>query len=458
MTRIRIWAVILIILGLVTGWFVYMTEANPDMNRFAFKLGLDLDGGTHLTYRADVSEIEPANVDSSMTTLRQTIERRVNIFGVSEPLVQVEKGGVFSEEEDTHRLIVELPGITDVSEAIRQIGATPVLEFRLAKDISDVDEDGDGVPDSLDMEMATTTEDILAMVRDQFKPTGLTGAQLKRANLVFEPTTGEPTILLNYNDEGTELLSEITSQNVGRVMAIFLDGMLISDPVIQSEIPNGQAVITGRFTPEEARDLVKNLNFGALPVPIELIETQTIGATLGEETLNRGTEALIIGFVVIFTFLIIWYRLPGLIATISLALYIAIMFFLFKLIPVTLTASGLAGFILSIGMAVDANILIFERMKEELKSGANLYDAIKYGTSRAWTSIRDGNLTSIISAVVLYWLSGTSLVKGFALVFGIGVLVSMFTAVVVSRTFLLALSSKKEKGGSYKLFSSGFKK
>jgi preprotein translocase subunit SecD len=251
-------------------------------------------------------------------------------------------------------------------------------------------------------------------------------------------------------------LADITGENVGQVMAIFLDGQLISNPVIQSSITNGQAVINGTFTPEEARELVRDLNFGALPVPIELIETQTIGPSLGSDTLESGIRALLVGMSIIFLFMIIWYRLPGLIASISLTIYVVIMLALFKFIPVTLTSSGLAGFILSIGMAVDANILIFERIKEELNKKANLYDAIKEGSAKAWTSIRDGNITSIISAVVLYWLSGTSLVKGFALVFGIGVLVSMLTAVVVSRLFLLALSTKKRTKLYDKLFMCGF--
>jgi preprotein translocase subunit SecD len=435
MTKIRIWAAILLILGVGAGFFVYSSEIGQN-ERFHFKLGLDLNGGTHLTYGADVSEIETADIDDSMDTLRETIERRVNIFGVSEPLVQVEKGGLFSEEENNYRLIVELPGVTDVSEAIRQIGETPILEFRLQKDLDESASDDLANLDFNDQEA------VLETIRNQYEPTGLTGAQLSRASLVFDQISGQPTILLDYNDEGSELLAQITRENIGEPMAIFLDGEIISNPVIRDEITGGQATISGNFKAEEARDLVKSLNFGALPVPIELIETQTIGATLGEETLNHGVQALLIGLGIIFLFLIALYRIPGLIATIALIFYVAFMLALFKLIPVTLTASGLAGLILSIGMAVDANILIFERMKEELRGGASKYDAVKSGAEHAWSSIRDGNITSIISAVVLYWMSGTSLVKGFALVFGIGVLVSMFTAVVVTRTLLLSISKK----------------
>ncbi len=453
MTKIRILAFLLLILGIFTGFFVYNTEFKNPTDSFKFKLGLDLDGGTHLTYRADTSELESVQIDESMSALRDTIERRVNIFGVSEPVVQVESGGIFSEKQDDNRLIVELPGVTDVSEAIRQIGQTPILEFRLENENATTT-DFFSLFSSVDPFSTSTeqTEQILAQIRDRYEPTGLTGSQLERSRLVFDHLTGQPQIALDFNSDGQNLLKEITRENIGRVMAIFLDGAIISDPVIQSEIINGQAIITGNFALEEARDLVKNLNFGALPIPIELIETQTIGPSLGSETLMKGIEALFIAFILIFAFLIFFYRLPGLIATIALLIYLSLMLALFKLIPVTLTASGLAGFILSIGMAVDANILIFERIKEEIKLGSNLYDSVKEGSKKAWTSIRDGNITSIISAVVLYWLSGTSVVQGFALVFGIGVLVSMFTAVVISKMLLLSLSVKKPSPLLEKLF------
>ncbi|NCT00011.1 protein translocase subunit SecD [Candidatus Parcubacteria bacterium] len=435
MEKIRLTALFLLVLGALTGYFIYSSEISPESN-FKFKLGLDLDGGTHLTYRADTSDIDPIEVPEAMTALRDTIERRINIFGVSEPIVQVETGGIFSDDENDNRLIVELPGVTDVTEAIRQIGQTPTLEFRLE------DETSTSSVNFLALQ-ATSSEEIAEQIRNQYESTGLTGAQLDRSRLVFDQMTGSPTIALDFNSEGREMFAGITKNNIGKSMGIFLDGILISDPVIQSEIPNGQAVITGVFSPEEARELVRNLNLGALPVPIELIETQTIGPSLGAETLEKGIEALLIGFAIIFVFLVSLYRLKGLVASVALAIYLIIMLALFKLIPVTLTSSGLAGFILSIGMAVDANILIFERIKEELKKGVGKYDAVKEGTAKAWTSIRDGNITSIISAVVLYWLSGTSVVQGFALVFGIGVLVSMFTAVVVTKVILLALTNKK---------------
>lgn len=436
MLKIRIIAFLLLFSGFLVGYFVYNTEISTEANApFKFKLGLDLDGGTHLAYQADVSGINNSDISEAMSALRDTIERRVNIFGVSEPIIQIEQSGVFSEDGNENRLIVELPGVTDVSEAIKQIGKTPILEFRLLSE--------EATTSPIFNLQATTTEDILFQLKEQYEPTGITGAQLDRSRLIFDNTINQPEIALDFNSEGKELLKKVTGENIGRVMAIFLDGVMISDPVIRDEIVNGQAVISGNFTPDEARELVRNLNLGALPVPIELIETQTIGPSLGAETLNKGIEALIIGFLIIFIFLIAFYRLPGLVATIALLIYGILMLALFKLIPVTLTSSGLAGFILSIGMAVDANILIFERIKEELKNGDNLYESIKAGTKKAWPSIRDGNITSIIAAVVLYWLSGTAVVQGFALVFGIGVLVSMLTAVIVSQAILLAVSSKR---------------
>ncbi|HMO79042.1 MAG TPA: protein translocase subunit SecD [Candidatus Paceibacterota bacterium] len=452
MLKVRLSALFLLLIGAISIVFVFYSENISKTERFLFKFGLDLDGGTHLTYRADVSGIDSNQIDDSMNSLRRTIERRVNLFGVSEPIVQIEKGGFFSDNRDDYRLIVELPGVTDVTEAIKQIGATPILEFKLEKKELDLADQN--------IVLGQDSQPTISLdISKLYESTGLTGSQLRRASLVFDSFGGQPTIQLNYNDDGRELLSKITSENIGRNMAIFLDGEIISNPVIRDKITNGEAIISGSFTPEEARELVRNLNFGALPAPIELIETQTIGPTLGKETVSGGIRALIYAFSLIFIFMLIWYRLSGLISIIALIFYVAFMLSLFKLIPVTLTAAGLAGFILSIGMAVDANILIFERIREELQKNSNLYDAIKTGSDRAWSSIRDGNLTSIISAVVLYWMSGTSLVQGFALVFGIGVLVSMFTAVVVSKILLLSVSSKKD--GSVNnttkiLFGSGF--
>jgi protein-export membrane protein SecD len=445
--KIRLTAVAILLILVLGGWFVYSSE--KEGSNYNFKYGLDLQGGTHLMYRADVSGIVDGDINGALDSLKETIERRINIFGVSEPLVQTEVGGRL--ETDKYRLIVELPGVTDTTEAIRLIGQTPLLEFRLldsnkSLELLELEQSGEKTIDELLLDVP---------INDLYVPTGLTGGLLERAQLQFVPPTNEPVVSLSFNSEGRELFSEITKNNIGEILAIFLDGTPVSTPVINSHIADGKAQISGAFSPEEARLLVRDLNFGALPVPIELIETQTVGPTLGKETLNKGAYALVIGFTLITIFLAIWYRLPGLIAGVSLIGYLIIMLMLFKLIPVTLTSSGIAGLILSLGMAVDANVLIFERMREELRGGASPYNAINTGVKRAWSSIRDGNLSSLISAVILYWFAGAAIVKGFALVFAIGVIVSMFTAIFVTKTFALAVSPNR-KGKMKWLFNSGF--
>jgi len=434
MGKIRIIAALLLVAGMAIGYFVYSTE-EVDESRFAFKLGLDLAGGTLLTYEADTSGISDSEIGSSMESLRNVIERRVNLFGVSEPVVQIEKASIFSgtEENVKQRLIVELPGVTDIDEAVKQIGKTPLLEFKLRR--GGTEDDGSPIYDD----------------------TGLTGALVKRANLQFGQgqqggLSNEPTVLLEFNSDGRKLFAEVTRVNVGNILAIFLDGVSISEPVIQTEISDGNAVISGNFTPDEARELVRDLNFGALPLPISLIGTQTIGASLGSDILGAGLRAGIIGLSLVALFLLIWYRLPGLVAVVALFIYVAAMLAIFKLVPVTITAAGITGFILSIGMAVDANILIFERIKEEIEYEKDLRVAVRNGFKRAWNSIRDGNLSSILTAVILFWL-GTSLVEGFALTFGFGVLVSMITAITVTRSLLIAISPEKTSW----VFGHGFK-
>jgi len=430
MFKQRYFAVILIAAAVLVGYFVYSSE-QPGA-RFPFKLGLDLNGGSHLVYKADVSKLSPSEVGISMDALRDVIENRVNLFGVSEPLVQVESGGVGSTIEQ--KLVVELPGVTDIQKAIELIGKTPLLEFMLVTQKT--------------IEGTTTPQIVLT-------DTGVTGRLVERSTVEFDSTTGEAYVLLNFNNEGKDLFAKVTEEHVGEVLGIFLDGQPISLPVIQEEIKDGRASISGTFTPQEAKLLVRDLNYGALPVPIELVSTQKVGASLGEGALAGGIKAGIWSFVIIAAFLILWYRLPGLLAVLALGAYTAIMLALFKLIPVTLTAAGIAGFILSIGMAVDANILIFERMKEEFRKGGSVDGVLREGFARAWTSIRDSNISSIITAVILYWFSNTSIVKGFALIFFIGVLVSMFTAITVTRTFLLALSHKQHTGFAKFLFGSG---
>ncbi|MBI3420440.1 MAG: protein translocase subunit SecD [Candidatus Sungbacteria bacterium] len=391
-----------------------------------YRLGLDIQGGTHLVYRADVANIPSGEQADSLNGVRDVIERRVNLFGVSEPLVQVERAG------KDWRLIVELAGVRDINTAINLIGQTPFLEFREERSKEDTevilaDKKNKGPRASLD---------------PYFTPTPLTGRYLKQAKLDFSQTTFEPQIGLELTDEGGKLFAEITKRNIGKQLAIYLDGAPISAPVVQQEITGGKAQITGNFTPASAKELVGRLNAGALPVPIALISQQSVGASLGEESLANILHAGMAGFVIVALFMMLWYRLPGVVAVLGLLLYVAIILAVFKALPVTLTIAGIAGVILSIGMAVDANILIFERMKEELLSGKGLEDAIREGFGRAWTSIRDSNMSSLITAGVLYWL-GTSIVKGFALTLGIGIVVSMFSAISVTRTLLLLIASQR---------------
>lgn len=427
MLKVRFTALLILFLGIAVGFFVYSSEKNQTV--FSFNYGLDLIGGTHLVYKADTSNVAFEDINTSMEALRDVIERRVNLFGVSEPIVQVEKSGVFAVETQ-ERLIVELPGITDVDEAVDLIGKTPLLEFRLINTADGQTEDGEPIP------------------IEYYVDTGLTGRFVERAQLEFgtggSGQPNEPVISLSFNNEGAEMFRTLTRDNVGKPLAIFLDDVVISSPIIREEIDGGQATISGNFGAEEARELVRDLNFGALPLPIELLSTQSVGASLGKEALDKGVFAGGLGLIAVMAFLILWYRVPGILATVSLLIYISLMFAIFKLIPITLTSAGIAGFILSVGMAVDANILIFERMKEEISKGKSIHDSVTNGFKRAWLPIRDGNISSIITAVILFWF-GTSIVEGFALTFGLGVLVSMLTAITITRTLLLTLPNMEKR-------------
>ncbi len=439
MFKLRYSAVVILILASAAGFFVWTTTGAG--GRFDFKLGLDLSGGTHLVYSADTSKVPATEVPDALASLREVIERRVNAFGVGEPVVQTQQGGALGGGE--HRLVVELPGVTDVDEAVKMIGETPLLEFKLVKEGMENSLVG---PDSLPNPEA-------------FEDTGLTGALLTRAALEFGNglTLAEPVVRVDFNSEGAQIFSDLTKNNIGRFIAIFLDGTLISAPVVQEHINSGTAIIQGNFTAEGAKELVRNLNLGALPVPITLQSTQTIGATLGDEAIEAGLVSGIIGFIALSIFMILWYRLPGVVAVLSLVIYVIFMLVLFKFIPVVLTAAGIAAFILSVGLAVDANVLIAERLKEELAEGKKAEAAIREGFKRAWLAIRDSNITHIIAAVILFWF-GTSIIKGFALVFGFGVIVSMLSAITISRTFLLALGLSETSAVGHFLLRSGLKK
>ncbi|HEY4497954.1 MAG TPA: protein translocase subunit SecD, partial [Candidatus Paceibacterota bacterium] len=397
---------------------------------------LDLQGGAHLVYQADTSALGFGEVSDAMNGLRDVIERRVNAFGVSEPLVQTQSVG------QDRRLIVELAGVFDIKEAIRIIGATPFLEFRELNDEA--------------RELLSQKNDEQPVNFTSFIPTQLTGRYLKNSAIEFDSNTGKPSIALRFDDEGARIFEEITERNVGLPLAIFLDGFPISSPVVQQKISGGQAQITGRFTLPEAKELVRDLNTGALPVPIELISQQSVAASLGNEALSRSLIAAIYGTIAVMIFMVLWYRLSGIVAVVALGVYGALTLLLFKLIPVTLSSAGIAGFILSVGMAVDANILIFERMKEERILGKPLGLAMAEGFKRAWTSIRDSNISSLITAAILYWF-GTSLVRGFALTLSLGIVVSMFTAITATRYFLNALPHKTENKFTRFLFGTGIR-
>lgn len=604
----------------------------PEFYKLPFRLGLDLQGGTHLIYEADTSAIPAKDHDDALEGARDVIERRVNAFGVAEPVVQTTSAG------DSQRIIVELAGIKDVSEAIKMIGETPLLEFKeqateveteltaeqkkemndynaaakktanevlkkarardadfsaLAKeystdeatksvggDLGFVTKDGvyaDWYDDAAKLKVGRVSNliesdeyigilklvdvqdskevkanhllicwagaqscssdlskedakkkidelktqatpktfvdlvkenssepgasesggdlgwfgkdmmvkpfetaafdlkvgEISDVIETQFgyhliyktderdvkeyrvsrilidkkteaeilgpseewQYTGLTGKQLARAQVQFDPNTNEPQVALEFNDEGKKLFGEITERNVGKPVAIFLDGEPISVPTVQEPIKDGSAIISGSFTIPEAKLLAQRLNAGALPVPINLISQETIGAALGQESVAKSLIAGLIGFLAVIVFMILYYRLPGILSALSLIFYAVLVLALFKLVPVTLTLAGIAGFVLSVGMAVDANVLIFERMKEELRLGKPLGSAIDEGFKRAWPSIRDGNLTTLISCFVLFWFS-TSMIKGFALTLSVGVIMSLFSALFITRSLL----------------------
>ncbi|MDO8574050.1 MAG: protein translocase subunit SecD [bacterium] len=393
---------IIILLAVVAGVFIY--PSGFGLNNRPWRLGLDLVGGSHLIYQVDLSAVSKNDQDSVLNGLRDVIEKRVNLFGVAEPQVFIAK------ETAGTNLIVELAGVKNISEAIKQIGETPLLDFREVQL----------------GESATSTS---------FLETSLTGRFVTGAQLTFDQTTQSPQVSISFNDEGAKLFEDITERNVGQPLAIFLDGSLIEAPVVQTKISGGQAVITGSFSLADAKTLVERFNAGALPAPVTLINQQTISSSLGEDSLRNALVAGTIGALLVIIFMLIYYRYFGVFASIALIIYIVFTLAVFKIIPITVTLAGLAGLIITIGMAVDANILIFERIKEELKKGLSRTSAIEEGFRRAWLSIRDSNMSSAITAIILYSLT-SSFVKGFAVSLLIGVLVSMFSAITTTRVLI----------------------
>lgn len=380
------------------------------------KFGLDLSGGTHLVLEADMQDVAAADRQSAFDAARSVLERRVNLYGLTEPVIQQTKVG------DAYRIIVELAGVTDVNQAIDLIGKTAQLDFR---------EEGTMSADITDATQAALMS-IFSM-----QQTGLTGKSLKRAEVQFNPQSGFPEVSLTFDSEGAKLFEEVTGRNVGKALGIFLDDQILSypPPVVQTKISGGQAVISGQFTTEYAKQLATTLNAGALPVPIHIVEQRNIGATLGQQSIQKSLIAGAIGLTVVMLFMIVQYGLLGLVADISLIIYTLVALAVFILFPVTLTLAGIAGFILSIGMAVDANILIFERMKEEMHWGKDRVTALRLGFDRAFASIRDSYTSSLITCAILYWF-GTGIIRGFAITLAIGLVISLFSAITVTRTFL----------------------
>ena len=397
--------------------------------------GLDLQGGIQVMLEADVPPGQ--NIDAgTLDAARWVVENRVNGLGVTEPVIQL--------QADQKRIIVELPGISDPERAIRTFGQTGLLEFidtgstylppgTVVTTSLGGPSEGQAAPASSDESQPPPEQKVY--------PTILQGKDLKSAEVGFDEY-GRPEIDFQFNDEGGKVFGDFTTKSVGQYMAIVLDKKVISCPQIQTAITGGKGRITGDFPLEEAKSIVIQLKYGALPVPLKVVQSRTVGPTLGEDSINKSLIAGAVGLATVGLYMLIMYRLPGLLSVIALIIYATVVFALFKFIPVTLTLAGIAGFILSIGMAVDANILIFERMKEELRGGRTLGAAVEAGFSRAWTSIRDSNASTLITCAILYWFGstfGASIIKGFALTLAIGVIISLFTAVTASHTFLRLL-------------------
>ncbi|MDD5547373.1 MAG: protein translocase subunit SecD [Candidatus Pacebacteria bacterium] len=392
---------IVVALAIGAAFFVYpkspiLYQSSP------WRLGLDLVGGSYLVYEVDMSSVAAGDKDIVMNGLRDVIEKRVNLFGVAEPRVTASRAG------GNYRLNVELAGIKDINEAIKMIGETPFLYF--------------AETDSTDPE------------KPKFTMTELTGRYLKKAQLTFSQL-GLPEVSLEFNDEGAKIFEDITTKNVGKLVSIFLDRDLIESARVNEPIAGGKAQISGINSTKDAKKLVERLNAGALPAPIKLINQQTLSASLGQDSLQKTIWAGIYGTLAVILFMLLYYHGLGFFAAVALFIYIVLTLAVFKIFSVTMTLAGIAGFILTIGMAVDANILIFERTKEERKRGLNKAAAVAEGFKRAWTSIRDSNLATILTALILYNFT-SGFVKGFALTLLIGVLISMFTAITVTRNLL----------------------
>ncbi len=391
---------------------------------FKTRLGLDLKGGSHLLFNVETKGLKQEDLQDALSSARDIIEKRVNFFGVSEPVVQTLKSG------DNYRISVDLPGVEDVNQAVALIGKTAQLVFKEEKIINN----NQATPSAV------------------FVDTSLTGKHIKKARIIFSQQDGKPQVALEFNSEGAKLFADITKRNINKPLAIFVDNFLISAPIVQQEIIDGQAVITGNFSLNEAKKLAISINSGALPLSVKLIEQKKIGPSLGEEEIRKSVYAGGIGLLAVLLFMIFYYGKLGLIADLALIIYGLISLAIFRIIPVVLTLSGVAGFILSIGMAVDSNILIFERIKEELRKGKSFDIAFNLGFGRAIDAIKDANITTLTVAFILFnplnweFLPQFGMVRGFALTLAIGVLTSLFTGVVITKRLIQVFYRKQIYG------------
>jgi preprotein translocase subunit SecD len=394
---------------------------------FKTHLGLDLAGGTQVTLEANMKTIPAADRLNALESAKQIVERRVNFFGVSEPVVQT------ANENNSYRIIVELPGITQTEEAIALIGQTASLDFREFTNPKDATDGATVFP------MANNTKSV-----------GITGKDLKKAEITFNSQNGQPEVSIEFTADGAKKFSDVTTRLVGLRLPIFLDQFPVTFPRVNTPITDGRAVIEGTFTQEEAKNLALQLNAGALPVPVSVMEKQTVGASLGQQSINASIQAGILGLGIVLFFMIAKYGWLGLIADVALLLYGVLTFAIFRWFGITLTLPGVAGFFLSVGMATDANILIFERFREELRHKKPWKVAMELGFGKAWDSIRDANITTIITSLILYnpgnwaFLPSSGLVRGFAATLLIGVIIGLFTGIVVTRTLIRVFYHQKE--------------
>jgi preprotein translocase subunit SecD len=418
--------ILLLLLILALLGFSLWTDVPLESERFGrqgLTLGLDLKGGSYLVYEADISKKDPGqSIDEAMQGIVNKIERRANAFGVKEPIIQ---------RQGENRVLVQLPGEKNVDEAKKLIGQVAQLDFR---------ETQPGTGGDYQRDEQGNIKFVVARAQGtDATEKALTGKYLKpNSKVLLKQGTNEPEVGFEWNDEGAILFEQITKRNIEKPLGIFLDGQMISAPTVKSVIKNS-GVITG-VDMKEAQSLSIQLNSGSLDLPLKIIQEQTVDATLGSDSIKKSITAGAIGILLVVLFMIIYYRMSGFVATLALAVYGFVLMAIFKLVPVTLTLAGIAAMVVSIGMAVDANILIFERMKEELRAGRTLGAAVDAGFSRAWLAIRDSNITTFIACIVLYWFGetfGAFMVKGFALTLFIGVALSMFSAITVSRLFLM---------------------